>query len=254
MPLATTGDRDVNSAMKPPHPQGAIYYVVGDRETSRWGFGWRIWWGRTSFYMKPMTKSLAQLKVSLHGDDPVIQNPMLKLDIDRNAAQAVEKAGGAHVSYTGLPLIFPGVTVSDRPEARLVARIRSAWDMFQDQSVSAEVPKEPKASRNLGALSEAPPMGFATDLDIFISTGEPYWPNEAQAMLDNAAVGPLRNEAGECLTAVVVRRFTSKTPTPGNATQPSGPTPEHPKKVRGIGAACDEDGLLWLVEQHLHVP
>lgn len=227
-----------------PDSHGVIYFLVGDRSSGIYGYTWRIWWGRTSFYLKPTSANFAEMKVSLHGDDPKIQNPMMKFDIDRGATPGVEERGGLFRQFVNLPLRFGGVPTDD-PNATLVMRIRNTWDLFQPGAESVPFRKRPKP-RDVGLIAGAPPTGYAMDLDIYVASNAPYWPHEATAKMNRAALGPLKSAAGQFLTAVVVKRATALTPTPEEVMQPSQPGGT---RRRGLGFRADADGLLWVVEQ-----
>lgn len=231
-----------------PGPKGAIYFLVADKSTEICSYTWRIWWGRTSFYVKPAYTPFAEMKVSLHGDDQVIKNPMLKFDIDRGATRTVEELGGIYKDFVNLPILFTGKS-TDRADARLVMRIRNTWDLFQQGMESAPLTSIPKEA-DVGSVASAPPPGYATDLVIFVSTNAPYWPREAEAKQRRAALGPIRNKAGEYLTGLIVRQPTITSPPPEGSLQPA--TPGGTRR-RGLGFRADSDGVLWITEQMVRI-
>jgi hypothetical protein len=69
-----------------------IYVLVGDRSRRMYSYAWRLWWGRTSFYVKPKYTPLGALKISLDGPDvAVASQPGFKVDLDRSALPRVCK-------------------------------------------------------------------------------------------------------------------------------------------------------------------
>lgn len=141
-----------------------------------------------------------------------------------------------------LPCWFPGTEVADG--VRHVIRLRSPWDLFVNGP--GTVPGRLKAT-DLGLVVEAPPVPLAADLDIYLSDGSAYWPDEAIGRRNNSLLGPLVNEAGQTLTAISWRRSMFQSPTPERAI---GRTPAIVSdRVRGIGATIDESGFVWIVEQ-----
>jgi hypothetical protein len=235
-----------------PHEQGtsmgtpnAIYFCVGDRATKICSYAWRVGWGRTSFYLKAQYRALTELKVSLHGPSKEHTKPGFKVDLDQTATRKAISSGGYFVATPGwLPHWFKGHPVEGG--ATHVVRFRTTWDFFEVGVPSAPSPDDIKPS-DFAYLVPPPPHSSAVDVDIFVSDSGPYWPNERQARLDNACLGPLQNEAHQYLTAVAVRRQIPASPTPPGALAPTSKGPAD--RVRGVGATVDEHGILWICEQ-----
>jgi hypothetical protein len=219
----------------------AIKFCVGSREKGIFSYVWRLWWGGTSFYIKPTYSPIAQHKVSLHGPDAKHpKSPWLRFDVDRTAPEDPDTVA----ITSGLPLEFAGHAVTNR--ATHVARLRFPWELFISGRPSGPFPEEPKKNV-FAAIAPAPAPLYATDLDVYISQGRAFWPAETRARRDNAVLGPLVNSAGQYLTAVSVRRSLLKTATPARAL--AGEPDEDSDRVRGVGASVDADGVLWICEQ-----
>jgi hypothetical protein len=221
-----------------------IYFCVGDRETRICSYVWRLWWGRTSFYVKARYEPLAGLKVSLHGPSKEHSKPGFKVGLDEGARRKATAAGGLYVATEDwLPQWFEGRSAGQG--VMHVLRFRTTWDLFAHGVPSAPPPGDVKASAFAGLIPPPPPYN-AVDVDVFVSKSRPHWPNERQARLDNACLGPLQSEAGEYLTAVAVKRSILKSRTPSAAL--ATPPRNDEDRVRGVGATVD-DGLLWICEQ-----
>jgi hypothetical protein len=232
---------------------GSIYFCVADRQRQVCGYAWKLWWDRTSFYAKARYIPLAGLKVSMHGQEnrPGLRwrKPGFKVDLDRNALPKAEAAQGVIVPVgMSLPTWFPGAPVPGTRVTHLL-RFRTAWDAFGPEVPSAPDPGTVKPGAFAG-LAPAPPPGYATDVDVYVSRGgAPYWPNETQARRDNACLGPLRNDAGDLLTAVIMKHPTPTVPTPRNLLVRLPPSGD---RVRGHGMQVDaERGFLWICESVL---
>jgi hypothetical protein len=231
-----------------PGGRGAIYFCVGDRSTQICGYAWRLWWGRTSFYIKARNEAFAGLKVSLHGADERHRATGRSFKIGYD--DSVDRDATAQLSVTvgtpgWLPQWFTGREVPGH--GTHVVRFRVPADLFEPGRPSAPNPGKVKAKDFAGLIPPPTPRLYAMDVDMFVSPDAPYWPNEAQARQDNACLGPLRSEAGDFLTGVIVRRSTLEYPTPELAKK--GAPAQWSDAVRGIGATVDESGLLWICEQ-----
>ncbi|MDQ2848077.1 MAG: hypothetical protein M3Y09_02070 [Actinomycetota bacterium] len=226
-----------------------IKFVVGNRATGMAGYTWRINTHGTSFYLRPTMRALTQLKISLHGPDPrpgLV--PSFEVKIDQSAEAGAAKVGGVAISADGgSRWKFPG-RPTDEPRAQHVLTVRSTWDLFQYKEQSGPVPKEPRASEEAWLIPMPDPL-YAADVDLYISTEQPYWRDEQRARADAACLGPIRNVAGQYLTGVSVRRPTMRFPTPSAAFGPEAKRADD--AVRGIGTAIGPDGVLWIVEQML---
>lgn len=126
------------------NPPDVIAFLVRDARRNVMGYCWRLWWGRTSFYMKPRYAPLAGLKVSMHGPDSRHGLPGFKVDFDRTALPGARLAGGLAVAHSDtLPAWFPGRPLANG-RAIHVARIRHPWVMFHRGVPSAPTPTVPK--------------------------------------------------------------------------------------------------------------
>ena len=224
----------------------SIYFCVVHQQRQVCGYTWKIWWDRTSFYLKGQDKWMASLKVSLHGNDPRHGRPGFKIARDVDAEQTARKAGGVLVTAPGnLPAWFEGRRVA--PSVRHAVRFRSDWKMFGLGVPSAPVPKRPKKS-TLAAILPAPRNMRALDVDIFVCEREPYWPNQAITSADNASLGPLKNDAGQYLTGRVVERNALSDHQDEVDVRPRDLDPDD--RVRGHHGRV-EDGVYVLREQWL---
>jgi hypothetical protein len=77
--------------------RGPIYFCVADRQRNVYGYAWRLWWDRTSFYAKARSTPLAGIKLSMHGQDDrpclTARKPGFKVDLDRGAAEVAGCSG-----------------------------------------------------------------------------------------------------------------------------------------------------------------
>ncbi len=154
-------------------------------------------------------------------------------------------AGGATRDFgNGRPTWFTGRQVA--PGVAHVMTFRSTWDLFQTGTPMGPWPGDIRPGA-VGLIVPVPDFLTAADVDIYVSDGKPFWRDEHQARRDNACLGPLRNKADQYLTGVSTRRSTLAKPTPPQALAPT-PKPGG-KRVRGIGTAVDDEGVLWVVEQ-----
>jgi hypothetical protein len=229
-----------------PRSRGVIYFCVGDKATNMCSYVWRLWWGRTSFYLSTRDREkFANLKISLHGPDERYAAPGFKIGHDGLDQERSTPNGLLVVPPEWLPCWFIGRAVTE--SATHVLRFRFPFNLFRRGYPSAPIPKDVK-TRDFAGLIPPPARELdVIDVDVYVSTGRPYWPNERRARRDNACLGPLENDAGEQLSAVVVSRSTVQYPTPMRAQAP-GPSGSE-DRVRGIGATVDDSGLLWICEQ-----
>ncbi len=228
---------------------GALYITIGSTDAGPVGFTWRIWAGRTSFYLKSRASGLGHLKLSIHGDDP--RHPVgggfkLAMDPEERYHQAI-KEGLVLADRSGdWPIWFPGRQLRDC--STLVARLRWTWDACMRLPAAPAVGTLRQGA--VGLVAPPPPEpGDAVDVDLVVTEGKPYWPQEQRARADNACLGPLRNEADLWLTGVVVKRQASHQPPPGGAVAPRPSS--RSDEVRGVSAAVDPEGFVWLVEQRM---
>jgi hypothetical protein len=109
------------------------------------------------------------------------------------------------------------------------------------------VPYRPFKKAITPFLVPAPGQFDATVVDIYVSDSEPYWPDEKRARAANACLGPLRNDADQILTGVVLKGPSINTMPPKAALAPSPETISD--RTRGIGFGIDDHGVLWICEQ-----
>jgi hypothetical protein len=227
--------------------KGAIYFCAGSRQTNMCSYTWRLWWGRTSFYIKARDQAaFADLKVSLHGPDERHADPGFKIERDIRAGREVPPPDGLVIAPADwLPCWFNGYAVAD--DARHAIRFRFPFGLFRPEYPSAPPPRD-VTPRDFAALIPPPTKELsAVDVDIYVSARRPYWPKQRRARRDNACLGPLLNEAGQYLTAVVKHQSMATYPTPKRAQAPRPRGTED--RVRGVGATVGDNGLLWICEQ-----
>jgi hypothetical protein len=232
-----------------PHHR-VIKFLVGDRTLGRWSYGWRMGAGGTSFYIKPLVAWAQEIKVSLHGPDPARGlRGGYKLELDASARGAVDAVAEVGQMKNNWPdrQWFPGARVTD--DVDLVMRLRFPWDLFTRDSHPVQAPADPRA-REFGGLIAVPQPDYAVDVEVPVCKTKPWWPNERQARIDNACLGPVLNKAGQYLTAVVVHREIAGEPSPLVQHQPAGQVGGPPQfdRVRGLGAQLDDRGFLWIHE------
>jgi len=216
--------------------------MAHDENTKVNSYAWKIWWHKISFYVVPTYAPLSGVKVSLHGPDDRHPQPGFRIDIDRNAMRQAKVAGGIAHGPKG------GVWFSGRemvPGVRHVITLRWTTGLFKKGVPSGPSPDVPRVVDS-SLVVAAPVQGFASDVDVYVCQGRPWWREEAQARRDNACIGPLKNDGSEYLTAVSVRRRLAALPTPPNVRLASPETKGD--KVRAIGSGV-HDEVLFLVEQ-----
>lgn len=228
---------------------GPMYVTVGRTDRPPMGYAWRLWSSRTSFYLKARTPGVRHLKLSVHGDDP--RHPgggglKIGMDTEEDYQGAVASQSLIGIRSGSWPIWFPGKHLV--PGSLLVARLRWTWDAC---TRLPPAPSPGELAKGATGLAAPPPLepGDAVDVDLILTEGRPYWPNETRARADNACIGPLRNDADQWLTGTVVKRLASHTPPPehGVAPMPTGRGDE----LRGMSASIDPDGFLWLLEQRM---
>lgn len=227
--------------------QERIVFAIVNRDTGVAGCTWMIEAHRTSFYIKSTLKPMQMAKVSLHGPDP--DHPgkeHFRFDftdpkVSRKAANA---GGGWQVFGTGLPLYFTGRPVNKRTVH--LARFSAEGTMFRRGMQRAPNP-QPLEKATLNSVLKAPSVGDVIHVDLYLSRVRPYWQNrEAKLRQLDAGMGPLINDAGQYLTAVVAHRYAGREPDPSG--DPSAGVPAQ-DCTRGIAARVDKTGLLWICEK-----
>lgn len=231
--------------------QHAIVFSVVNKETQICSYTSLIEWSTTSFYIKSQFPPLQSMKVSLHGPDP--KHPGKQhLRFDFTSPDQVSKAAKAGGGWSadlsdGPPFKFSGRQVND--QAAHIVRFSAASDMFTKGVPSAPPPKV-KQKATLHARVPAPSPGKVAHVDLYLSLADPYWPDEQLARERNAGMGPISNDANMNLTAVIAHRDVTSEPDPFGEVR--GDTPLD-QCTRGIGAAVDATGLLWLCEKMIPV-
>ncbi|WP_432520577.1 hypothetical protein [Kineococcus sp. SYSU DK006] len=244
--VASPQDSPIAAELLDPHAPllKPMYVTVGRQGRPPMGYAWRIWTHRTSFYLKSRAPGLEQLKLSLHGDDP--RHPAgggFKIAMDAAAEPSQEVLTS---QFGDWPIWFPGKEIEEG--TILVARLRWTWDACT-RLPAAPSPGDLRKGATGVAAPPPPEPGDAVDVDLILTTGEPFWLNESKARADDACIGPLRNDADQWLTGTVIKRTASHTPPPGHgvAPMPKGRGDE----IRGVSASIDPEGYLWLLEQRM---
>jgi hypothetical protein len=231
--------------------QESIIVCIAKRSKNIYGYASFIEWHRTSFYIKSQYRPLQTMKVSIHGLDRRPQHvgkQHFRLDVERDhLVQAALDAGGGWGADPGqdLPLDFVGREIDGH--SRHIVRFSADWTMFVKGVPSAPTPQM-QPGVTLHAVAPAPSPPQVTHVDLYLSTGQPYWPDEQLARKRNAGFGPIVNDAGMYLTAVVAQRPAQFEPDPvGDLV---GEVP-FGNCVRGVAAKVDASGLLWMCEKML---
>jgi len=235
----------------PPHPgmqqQHAIEFFFIAKAAPIWGFHWLIEWSTSSFYIKSLNPGLESAKVSMHGPDPKHPGKQhLRFDLDKPELvdRATREGGVWSPDSDPLPYYFSGRQVSD--DAAHIVRFSADWDTFIKGAPSNTGSKGPRQKSTFRALVPAPPKDCVSHVDIYLSFGDPYWPNEDAVREAQAGMGPITNAIGMNLTAVAAQRRIATEPDPWGDLR--GTTPLD-KCTRGMAGAVDETGLLWLSEK-----
>jgi hypothetical protein len=143
-----------------------------------------------------------------------------------------------------LPVYFTGRPVNKRTVH--LARFSAESDMFRRGIQRGPDPQlSPKATLN--ATVAAPPEGSVTHVDLYLSKVRPFWRNdELDIRRRDAGMGPLVNDAGMYLTAVISQWRADKEPDPFGDVSQGRPDDQC---VRGIAEKVDSTGLLWVCEK-----
>ena len=92
-----------------------------------------------------------------------------------------------------------------------------------------------------------PTEGRVSHIDVFLSyNGQPCWPDEEAIRAARAGMGFIKNSLNWCLSVVSYDRPTTYEPDPCGDFRGEIPVDQC---LRGIAAAVDETGLLWLCEK-----
>jgi hypothetical protein len=230
--------------------QHAIEFFFIEEASSLWGFHWLIEWSTSSFYIKCLHPALQSAKVSLHGPDPKHPGRQhLRFDLDKpDKVAKAKKAGGLWAGSDPLPYYFAGRQVNDH--AAHIVRFSAGWDTFIKGAPGPGGSKGPREKSTFKAILRAPEKDHVAHVDVFLSMGDPYWPDEAKARAAGAGMGPITNAIGMNLTAVAVRRPVTLQPDPCGDVRGDVPLDQC---VRGVSAVVDETSLLWLCEKVIPV-
>jgi hypothetical protein len=223
------------------------FFFIAGPPISLWGFHWLIEWSTTSFYIKCLHPGLQAAKVSLHGPDPQHSRPHLRYDLERDQAlvdRATRAGGRWSPNSDPPPYYFTGRQVNDH--AAHIVRFSGAWDSFVQGAPGPGNSRGPRQKSTFRALVRAPERDHVAHVDVYLSFGDPYWPNEEAAREASAGMGPITNSIGMTLTAVVVHRPAALDPDPFGDLR--GDTPLN-QCTRSLSAAVDETSLLWLCEK-----
>jgi hypothetical protein len=202
---------------------------------------------RTSFYIKSTYTPLQTIKVSIHGPDPNhIGKQHFRVDFTR--PQEVDKAiaaGGGWAPFGDpMPWYFTGRPVNRRTVH--LARFSAERNMFRAGMQRGPVPTS-KSKATFRAVVGAPQEGCVTHVDLYLSLVRPFWRNSEMAIrASDAGMGPLINDAGMYLTAIIAQRDETKNLDPFGNVSEGLPADQ---LVRGVATAIDTTGLLWMCEK-----
>lgn len=223
-------------------------FCVMDKETGVCGFTWFVEAHSTSFYIKSTMKAMQTVKISIHGPDPNhIAKQHFRLDFTSpKEAQKAINAGGGWFSDSGLPLYFKGRPVNKRTVH--LARFSAEWNMFGPGMQRGPIP--PVMSKaTLHGKVDAPREGKVTHVDLYVSRIRPFWLNskELEIRAAGAGMGPLVNDAGMFLTAIIFQNdVATAEPDPLGDVSEGLPADQ---LIRGVADAVDPTGLLWICEK-----
>lgn len=225
--------------------QRAISLATSRNMTGILGYNWVFLTHGTSFYIRIRHAPLATFKISLHGPDnrKGISGPVNFLYADRNAFKKSQDAGGKWFSQNSRRTEFTGRYIA--PGIRHVVRIRTDWSLFSRGTPSAPIPALGSASFH--GLLPAPKLLRASNIDVFVSDGTPYWPDPEAAREARAGFGPIVNKAGQSLTLVAEEVGIHRNPDPFELRKLTDD--ERVEATRAVIAAPDETGLCWVCER-----
>lgn len=249
IPSRIVGDEQTRESFPGMQQQHAIEFFFIEESTSLWGFHWFIEWSTSSIYIKSRHPGPQVAKVSLHGPDPKHPGQQhLRYDLERNKPDLMERAErlGFHwaAGSDPLPFYFSGRPVNDH--AAHIVRFSAAWDTFVKGAPGPGSSEGLRQKSTFRALIPAPKKDHVSHVDVYLSLGDPYWPDEEGARALRAGMGPITNAIGMNLTAVFAHRPMTEEPDPYGDVRGNTPLDQC---TRGMGAAVDETGLLWLCEK-----
>lgn len=188
------------------------------------------------------------MKLSLHGpDDRHPVGPMLKCEVTLpDRTDTTGKLGVLSLDGSTKPRF----RVSGRqvaPGVRLAVRIRTTWDLFGRRVPPVDTIKM-RGADQVALVVPAPRSLYAADVDLFVCDGRPFWPNEAQARRNNAALPTIQNTVNppQYLTGVSYQRFvaTNPEPRPMPIIRPTSTTDQ----LRGFLVTGANSEFLWVTE------
>jgi hypothetical protein len=211
---------------------------------------WRLTAKKNDFYLDPV-EDAGTFHLSAHGPNERFEGHRFHVKLDRRlAASASERGRFVEHSLPRRGFAFDGQQLDDG--VFFVARIRWTWDLqrnrYRQAAMSGPVPQLTEG-RWGARLSTILAPNDAWDIDVVVSYGRPYWPHATNSLRDNARLGPLKNDAGLCLTATSFHRSQMKYPTPAGLSPPLPSSGEVPNRIMGGGPGPEGPaGVYWLVE------
>jgi hypothetical protein len=188
--------------------QHAIEFFFLAEATSLWGYHWLIEWSTSSFYIKCLHPGLQMAKVSLHGPDPKHpgrQHLRFDQESDAKLVNKATKTGGRWSSSSDpLPYYFTGRQVND--QAAHIVRFSAEWETFIEGAPGPGGSKGPRQKSTFRALIPAPEKHHVAHVDVYLSVGDPYWPNEEGIRAADPGMGLITNSIGMNLTAASFHR------------------------------------------------
>jgi hypothetical protein len=235
-----------------PLVQSEVLVACAPDQVGPLGSVWRLTAKRSDFYLDRVGEHEEAIHISMHG--PSSSHPegqRFHVKLDRRAAASAHERG--RLAAHGIPPTghaFPGKEIA--AGVYQVARVRWTWDILRKRyhAFSISGPYPDIVESRAGAVIRRPVgVNEAIDLDVIVSTGEPYWPGGERSAHDNARLGPLRNDAGLWMTVTVVRRRQDRWPTPTALVPPRPGAGEEPNRILSGGPGEDADaGMYWFVE------
>lgn len=227
----------------------AIAFGIFDLENGVVGFSWLIEWSTTSFYIKFQQKSVRVAKISIHGPDPKhLGKQHFRCDFthEHERDKAATAGSGWETLGEGFPYYFEGRPINKRTVHAM--RFSATSDLFRRGIPSGPAPRILEKA-DIHVNVPAPQIGRVVHVDVFISTVRPYWPRmNSKRIIGQSGdwMGPMQNDAGMFLTAVVTDRLAYKHLDPVGDIQEGAPTD---RCARTAAVTVDNTGLLWICEK-----
>lgn len=235
--------------VRPSKESALVARLLNDDDRTVLGDPWVITAKKRDFYVQPLDQHSDAFHISCHGPGDGFGDHQFHVKVNqREANQRKERVGmlGNAVPKKGFQ--FPGRRVSG--SAYLVIRLRWSWQLerprFRAQALwQHPSPATEEHQTRLALRGESAPNA-AWDFDIYVSFGEPYFPQMVPRATGNPRFGPIFNSAGYALTAMSHRRNELQVPTPAMADAPLPKIGETPNRVF-IGSIDDPDspGIYW---------